>query len=342
MSFLWIQLLWLLLLVPVLVAAYVLLQRRRKKYALRYSSISLVKEALGRGPGMRRHIPPLLFLIGVITMIVAVARPVATITLPSQQATVILAIDVSGSMRAEDVKPNRIEAAKSAARLFVEKQPRNVLIGVVSFSGGASIVQTPTIDKESVLAAINRLVPQRRTAIGSGILTSLDAIFEEEEPDQALDVSPSNRDAPLAPEPPPSLAPEQRKSFAPAAVILLSDGVSTTGPNPLEVVPEAMSRGVRIYTVGLGTPEGTILNTRGYSIRVRLDEETLKRIAEQTDGSYFKAENETDLSKIYGDLGTQLVLKPEKTEITAGFTGAAVVILLAAGVLSMLWFNRLP
>ena len=142
-----------------LLAAYVLIQRRRQKYALRYASLSLVREAVGRGPGIRRHIPPVLFLLGLTTMVVALARPVATVMLPSQQGTVILTMDVSGSMRADDLKPNRIEAAKAAARAFVEKQPKNVRIGVVSFSGGASVVQAPTADREAVLAAIDRLTP---------------------------------------------------------------------------------------------------------------------------------------------------------------------------------------
>src|SRR4030042_1773191 len=166
MSFLWINMLWLLMLVPGLIMAYLLKQRRRQKYALRYSSLSLIKEALGSGPGFRRHIPPILFLIGLTVMMVAMARPVATVTLPSQQGTVILTFDVSGSMRADDIKPNRLEAAKSAARTFVERQSPTVRIGVVSFSNNAAVVQAPTKDREAVVAAINRLTPQRHTAIG--------------------------------------------------------------------------------------------------------------------------------------------------------------------------------
>src|SRR3990172_642630 len=161
MSFLWVDMLWALVLVPALVMAYILVQRRRRKYALRYASLSLVKEALGRGPGIRRHIPPVLFLISLTTMIFALARPVASVTLPSQQGTVILTLDVSGSMRANDLKPSRIDAAKAAARAFVEEQPRNVRIGVVSFSNGAALVQAPTTDREAVLAAIERLTLQR-------------------------------------------------------------------------------------------------------------------------------------------------------------------------------------
>ena len=338
MSFLWTEMLWLLLLVPVLVIAYILAQRRRQKYALRYSSLSLIKEALGHGPGIRRHIPPILFLIGLTTMIVALARPVATVMLPSQQGTAILTLDVSGSMRANDLEPSRLEAAKSAARLFVEKQPRNVRIGVVSFSDNAAIVQAPTTDREAVIAAINRLTVQRRTAIGSGIITSLNAIFEE----PGATPTPFRRDSLPLSEPTPTSAPLQRGTYAPAVVVLLSDGVSNTGPPPLEAVEQASNRGVRVYTVGVGSPQGTILRVEGYSIRVRLDEETLKRIAEKTDGSYFKADSETDLRNIYENLSTRLVFEAEQTELTAGFTGLAAVLLLIAGTLSLLWFNRLP
>ncbi|MBI4321058.1 MAG: VWA domain-containing protein [Chloroflexi bacterium] len=337
MSFLWFDMLWALLLVPVLILAYVLAQRRRRKYALRYASLSLVREALGRGPGIRRHIPPALFLIGMATMILAMARPVATVMLPSQQGTVILTVDVSGSMRAEDLKPNRIEAARSAARAFVEKQPKNVRIGVVSFSNNASIVQAPTSDREAVLAAINRLTLQRATAVGSGILTSLDAIFEDPGPRPT-----PSRDSLAAPEPTPVRTPVPRGTYAPAIVVLLSDGQSNTGPLPLQASKQASNRGVRVYTVGVGNPDGTVLRFDGRSIRVRLDEETLKRIAEETDGEYFKADSETDLRQIYEKLSTEFVFRGEQTELTAGFTGFATLLLLIAGTLSLMWFSRLP
>lgn len=340
MSFLWVNMLWLLLMVPVLVLVYILLQRRRQKYALRYSSLSLVKEAAGRSPGRRRHIPPSLFLLGLTVMLFALARPEATIMQLQRQATVILTFDVSGSMRADDVKPTRLEAAKAAGRAFVEKQPDNVRIGIVSFSESAAIVQAPTLDRDAVLAAINRLVSQRRTAIGSGILKSLDAIFEDT---QAPPTPPANNGelgapAPALPPVPETVAP----GSYPAVIVLLSDGQSNTGPPPLEIVNQAADRGVRVYSVGLGSPEGTILRTEGFAIRVRLDEDTLKRIAQQTSASYFKADNETDLRNIYEILGTRLIFKAEKTELTAWFTGLAIVLLAIAGTLSLLWFNRLP
>ncbi len=340
MSFLWPDLLWLLLVVPALVIAYIIVQRRRQRYALRYASLSLVKEALGRGPGIRRHIPPMLFLLGLAVMIVALARPVATVMLPSQQGTVILTLDVSGSMRAEDMKPNRLEAAKTAARSFVEKQPQNVRIGVVSFSDIAAVVQAPTTDREAILAAINRLSPQRGTAIGRGILTSLDTIFEE--PGAKPTPPFSSRDAFGFPEPTVTPTPVPHGTYAPAIVVLLSDGESNVGPRPLDIIDQAANRGVRVYTIGVGSPQGVVLQTQGRSIRVRLDEETLKRIADKTDADYFKADTETDLRNIYENLSTRLVLKAEQTELTAGFTGAAAVLMLIAGTLSLLWFNRLP
>lgn len=330
--------LWLLWIVPLLVVIYIMIQRRRQKFAVRYASLSLVKEAVGRGPGFRRHLPPALFLTGLTVLILAIARPVATVTLPSQEGTVVLAIDVSGSMRADDLNPSRIEAAKEAAKTFVEKQPRAVRIGVVSFSESAAIVQAPTKDRTAALAAINRLAPQSRTAIGSGISTSLDVIFEESDAPRA----PSSTDILGGDVQNVTPAPVPRGTYIPAAIVLLSDGQSNTGPAPLDVAETASEHGVRIYTVGMGFPEGTVLKMQGYSMRVRLDEETLKNIAEKTDGSYFKADNEADLQRIYENLGTRLVFKAEQAEITAPFTAAAAVFLLAGVALSLLWFNRLP
>ncbi len=340
MSFIWANMLWLLAVMPVIIIAYILVQRRRQKYALRYASLSLVKEAVGRGPGIRRHIPPALFLMGLAAAIFALARPTATIMMPSQQGTIILTMDVSGSMQADDVKPNRMEAAKAAALAFIEKQPKNVRIGVVSFSDSSAIVQAPTIDREAAVGAINRLVTQRGTAIGRGILTSLDAISGESSPVPA--VSPRGSFVLSQPTPVPTPTPLPPGEYAPALVVLLSDGESNVGPNPLDVVDQAANRGVRIYTVGLGSPEGTVLRVQGRSVRVRLDEETLKSIAQSTQGRYYKADTETNLRDIYENLGTRLVFKAEKTELTAVSTGVATVFLLIAGGLSLLWFNRLP
>jgi Ca-activated chloride channel homolog len=336
MSFLWTDMLWLLVLVPALAAVYIFILRRRQKYALRFASLSIMKDAVGRGPGFRRHIPPILFLLGITVMLLAIARPVTTVILPSQQGTVILAIDVSGSMRAEDVKPSRLEAAKSAARTFIEKQSSHVRIGIVSFSGSTAVVQPPTTNHELLSAAINRLVSQRSTAIGSGILMSLATIFEEPggsistTPDPITLAKPKNAPPPVA-----------RGSYSQGIIVLLSDGQSNTGPSPLDAADRAADRGVRVYTIGLGSPGGTILNFEGWTMRVRLDEDTLKKVAEKTDGKYFRADSETDLQKIYENLGTQIVFAPEQTEITALFTALAGIFLLAGILLSLLWFSRI-
>jgi Ca-activated chloride channel family protein len=335
MSFIWINMLWLLLLVPALVLVYILLQRRRQKYAVRYASLSLVKDALGKGPGFRRHIPPILFLAGLAVAIVALARPATTVVLPSQQGTVILTLDISGSMRADDMRPNRLEAAKAAARAFVDKQPKNVRIGIVAFSTTSALVQAPTKDRDQVLSAINRLATQRGTAVGNGILTSLRAIFEDAETDASLSLFDSFAEAQSLPD---GVEPG---SYRNAVVVLLSDGQSNRGPDPLEIADRAAMLGVRIYTVGLGSPEGVIMNFWGRSIRVRLDEEALKGIARKTDGSYFKADNETDLRTIYETLSTKFVSQMEKTEITAFFTAAAALTMFVGVLLSLIWFRRI-
>jgi Ca-activated chloride channel family protein len=326
-----------LVLVPVLVAVYIVLQRRRRRYAVRYASLSLVRDALGNGPGRRRHIPPALFLLAVAFMLIAAARPQTVVTVPAEEGTVILAIDVSGSMQATDVQPNRMEAAKAAATAFVDKQGPAVQIGVVSFSGDASIVQTPTTDKDLVRAAIARLRPQRATAIGRGILVSLDAIFTEDEvPPSAKYLNPGAAEAQAAPTAHPKMP-----GFAPATIVLMTDGQNNQFPQPLAIIDEAINRGVRVYTVGLGTAQGTVLRLAGRAVRTALDETTLKSIAELTDAEYFNASNAADLRKIYENLATQFVLRQEKTEITAYFTIVAAIFALAAAGLSVLWFGRL-
>ena len=342
MTFLWPTSLVLLVAVPVLLALYIWAQRRRRRYALRYASLSLVKEALGRGPGIRRHIPPALYLLALAFMLAALARPVTVVKVPSEEGTVILAIDVSGSMRSTDIRPDRITAAKAAATAFVLKQSENVKIGVVSFSADASIVQPPTTDHDLVLAAIDRLRIQRATAIGRAILTSLDAIWEDQgsEGDQPSAVL-SQPQLPGAPQAPTKTAvPGTAK--APASIILLTDGQNNQFPPPLSILDQAISRGIRVYTVGVGTPAGSILSLEGRSIRTSLDETTLKAIAADTDAQYFLATNADDLKKVYENLTTELVIRSQKTEVTALFTLVAAMFSVVAGALSLLWFNRLP
>jgi len=352
MTFQWPELLWLLLAVPLLVVAYIWLLRRKKKAALAYASLSMVREAMGVRQRFRRHIPPLLFLLALIAMIVAMARPAAVVTLPSQRQTIIMAMDVSGSMRATDVQPNRLAAAQAAARAFIADQPQNARIGVVSFAATASVVQPPTENREEILAAIDRFQLQRGTAVGSGILVSLKTIFPDVEfdlrswnprGDSARDqrrgipldgVRDSDKDK-SAPKPVPP------GSFTSAAIILLTDGQTTTGPDPIEAARMAADRGIRVYTVGIGTQAGEIIGAEGWSMRVRLDEETLKTIANLTRGEYFYAGTATDLKKVYEQLNTRVAMEKKETEITALVTAGAAILALLAALLSVLWFNRI-
>jgi Ca-activated chloride channel family protein len=339
MNFLWPGNLFLVLVVPALIAAYIWAQRRRQKYALRYASLSLVREALGNGPGRKRHIPPALFLTALLFMALGTARPETTVVVPVQEGTVILAIDVSGSMLAEDLKPNRMEAAKDAAKAFVARQGPDVKLGVVAFSGDAQIVQTPTKDKDLVVAAINRLRPQRATAIGRGMLASLDAIFEDSE-EVAPSVIAMKRLAgePTGPTPPPVPMGADRT----ATIVLLSDGQNNQFPAPQQVIEDAANRGIRVYTVGVGSADGTVVRIQGRAVRTRLDEATLKQIAEQTGAQYYNASNERDLRAVYENLSTQLVFREQKTEITAILTAIAAVLSMVAAALSLFWFNRIP
>jgi len=346
MTFLWPLMLWLLLLVPALVALYVVLLRRKRRTAVRYTGLGLVREAISAGQRVRRHVPPLLFLVALTLMIVAIARPAAVLTLPSQYQTIILAMDVSGSMRATDVKPSRLVAAQEAARAFVAEQPRTTRIGVVSFAATASIVQSPTHIREEIVEAINRFELQRGTAVGSGILVALKMIF----PDVEFDLRSYNprgdakKGVPLDPSRPADGAPPKPVapgSYTSAAIILLTDGQTTTGPNPIEAARMAGDRGVPVYTVGIGTPKGETIGGDGWSFRVRLDEEALKSIAGLTRGEYFYAGTATDLQKIYQNLNTRLFFEQKEMEITALFAAAGAIFAFVAALLSLFWFSRI-
>ena len=345
MKFLWPEALPLLLLVPVIAGLYVWLLRRRKRVAVRYANLPLVREALGRAAGWRRHVPPLLFLGALTALFVAMARPTAVITLPSQQDVVILAMDVSGSMRATDVEPNRLVASQNAAKAFIAEQPMTTRIGVVSFAGTAALVQPPTQSRDDLIAAIDRFQLQRATAIGSGIIVSLAAIF----PDAGIDISQftHGRDPRAFPIDPskksdkPAHKPVPPGSYQSAVIILLTDGQRTTGPDPVEAAKMAADRGVRVFTVGVGTPQGEVIGFEGWSMRVRLDEETLKQIANITQGEYFYAGTAVDLKKIYENLNARLVFERKETEVSAMFAGIGAVLALLAAGLSVLWFHRI-
>jgi Ca-activated chloride channel family protein len=340
MSFQWPSMLWALLLAPLLVAAYLLLMRRRHRRRLRLSSIAIARQALGPGPGWRRHLPPALLLASVVVLLMATARPTAVIQLPSQQETIILAMDVSGSMRAADVQPNRLVASQEAAKAFVKALPREVRIGVVAFAGTAAVVQAPTLSRDDVVAAIDRFQLQRGTAIGSGIVLSLAAIF----PDDGIDLSQITGARPMPPAPgdKPKVRhdPVEAGSYRSAAIILLTDGQRTAGPDPREAAQMAADRGVRVYTVGIGTVSGEVIGFEGWSMRVRLDEEALKAIAGQTRAQYFYAGTAQDLKQVYQGLGSRLVVETRETEVTAVFAALGALLALAAAAMSLWWFGR--
>ncbi len=337
MSFIWPTLLLALLGIPVLVLLYVRLQRRRHRFAARYGSLGLVHDALGSGIGFRRHVPALVFLAGITILIFSLARPQGTIDVPKNQGTVILTFDVSGSMAANDFHPNRMEAAKAAARQFVEKQPSSIAIGVVAFSDGGISVQSPTSDRQQTLDTIDRLVPQRGTSIGNGLLVALNTIVVNAGDPPILKTS-----DPASPSGSVQTVPTPQGWYPSAAIVLLSDGENNESPDPSTAANLAADLGVRVYTVGIGSPSGIDLQVEGFTVHTSLDEDTLKAIAGTTGGLYYNAGNEEQLRQIYSDLKPKLSIRPEKIELTSLFAGLGMIVFLAGGLLSLLWFGHVP
>ena len=345
MTFFWPDLLWLLLLLPALVLLYLWLMKRKRQAALRYASLAMVREAMAGSSSWRRHLPPLLFLLALGALLLASARPFATLRLPSQQETIVLAMDVSGSMRATDVEPNRLVAAQNAAKAFLADLPRQVKVAIVAFAGTASVVQPATVNREDLVAAIDKFQMQRGTAIGNGIVMSLAELF----PDADIDLSKMQYGSRPQGASLDDKAKTGKKTYEPvapgsngsAAIILLTDGQRTTGVDPMEAAKLAADYGVRVYTVGVGTVNGETIGFEGWSMRVRLDEESLKAIAAKTQAEYFYAGTAQDLKKVYTSLSSKLTLQKKETEISGllALLGAALA-LLSAG-LSMLWFNRI-
>ena len=347
MSFMWPQFLWLLLAIPLLVLVYVWLLQRKKKLVLRYASLSIVKEAMGTRMSLRRHIPPILFLLAVAAMLLAAARPFAVVTLPSTQETIILAMDVSGSMRATDVKPNRLVAMQNAAKSFLATLPRNVKVGIVAFAGSAQVVQPATLSREDLVTAIDKFQLQRATAIGSAIVVSLAELF----PDEGIDLSSmtygngTSRGVSLDQAPgkvgKKDFVPVAPGSYPSAAIILLTDGQRTTGVDTLQAAKLAADHGVRIYTVGVGTVDGETIGFEGWSMRVRLDEATLKAVALSTQAEYFFAGSAETLTKVYEKLSSRLTVEKKETEVSGLLALAAAVLAITSAGLSLLWFNRI-
>jgi Ca-activated chloride channel homolog len=359
MTFIWTEMLWLMLLVPVLVALY-FWALRRKKASVRFASLGLIRQAVGKSVGWRRHVPPALFLLAMTVLILAVARPAAVIELASSRATVILAMDVSGSMRARDVEPSRIEAMQVAARNFIQNQPADVQIGIVAFAAAALLVQAPTVDREALVAAINSFDLRRGTAVGSGVLQSLATIFPDQDFDELQGDNPFDAlgmpslrggidSRPLGgigePDGPPKASvaehvPVEPGSYQNAVVILLTDGATTVGPDPIAAGRLASEYGVRVFTVGFGSSEGDVVDFGGRSMRAQLDAESLQSIADVTRAQYFEARSSDDLNKVYEGLSTKLISEKKLTEIAFLFAGIGALLALAGAGLSVLWFGR--
>jgi len=347
MTFIWPEMLWLLTAAPLLIALYAFLLHRKKRATAHYAGLLMVQSAASTASRTRRYLPPVLLFLAIVALILSTSRPAAVVTLPTQHETIILAMDVSGSMRATDVEPSRIVAAQTAAKNFILDQPSSTRIGIVTFAGAAAVAQYPTQNRDDVLAAIDRLELQRATAIGSGILVSLKILF----PTLDFDLSTGN------PRKDPTKGPQfdswgnpikkfEMKPVAPgsydsAVIVLLTDGQTTAGPDPIESARMAAERGVRVYTVGIGTPGGEILNAGGMRMRVKLDEDTLKQIAAITHGEYFFAASSPDLKNVYKSLSSRFSTEKRETEISALFVAGAVLLALTAAMMSLAWFNRI-
>jgi Ca-activated chloride channel homolog len=350
MTFLWLGLLVLLAAVPVLVALYLWSQRRRRPGGARYSSLALIREALPGSARRRRHLPFALFAAGVSALVLALGRPAVVLSVPTNETTVILSIDVSGSMCSTDIAPTRLEAAEDAAVGFVASQTANTQIGIVAFSGFAAVVQPPTTDQEALVDAIRSLTTGRRTAIGSGLLAAIDAIAEVD-PTVPRSVIPGRPGT----EPPPVVP----GAYAPDIIVLLTDGASNAGPEPVDAAQQAADRGLRVYTIGFGSEEGGQLepvcrqqfmgNEPGGGFggggfgggaggfRRGIDEGTLRQVADRTGGTYYPAESAADLQHVLATLPTTLITKHEVVEVSAGFVGLGGILAAIALLLGRAW-----
>ncbi|MBC5765738.1 VWA domain-containing protein [Ramlibacter albus] len=344
MLFLWPDYLWLLLALPLLPAAYVWLLRRGRKNAVRYSNVGVVRAA-AEGRNWRRHVPPALLLLAICGLLVAAARPVARVTLPWSRSTIMLAIDVSLSMRVSDVQPTRLAAAQEAAKLFLKDLPKDIDVGLITFAGSSQVAQRATLDRAALVTAIDAFQMQRGTAIGNAIVHCLSELF----PEQGIDIGEmtfggrkQSRSLDDKAKPPPKqVQPVPPGSYKSAAIILLSDGRRTTGIDTLEAAKMAADRGVKIYVVGLGTPDGAASMGEGYSIYLQLDEPTLREVARVTGGDYHHAGTAEKLRAVYENLGSQLQVQTRETEVTALVAAGSALLTLIAALLSVVWFRRI-
>jgi Ca-activated chloride channel family protein len=348
-TFVWLPLLVLLLLVPLLVAVYAWSQRRRRPVAARYSSLALIRDAGLSRARARRHLPFALVAGSATALVLALGRPAVVRSVPVNETTIILSMDVSGSMCSTDIAPTRLEAAETAAIAFVQSQNSHTQIGLVAFSGFAAVIQPPTTDQGALIDAIRSLTTGRRTAVGSGILAGIDAIAEVD-PDVARSVQPGRPGA----EPPPVA----EGQYVADIIVLLTDGASNAGPEPLDAAQQAVNRGVRVYTIGFGTQEGGALEATcrrqfignepggGFGFgggggvggfRRGIDEDTLKGVAAATGGTYHTAETAAELEQVFAELPTSLITKTEPVEISVGFLGIGFALAAAGLLLGRAW-----
>jgi Ca-activated chloride channel homolog len=353
MSLLWPSFLYLFLLIPLAVLVYLWILRRRRRFAVRYSSLSLVREAAAKQSWLRKHLPFVLFLAALASLIFALMRPVATVMVPSNKATVIMAIDVSRSMCSTDIPPNRLIVAKEAARSFIQNNTSGRQVGIVAFAGFAELIQPPTTDLRLLEHAVESLIPARRTAIGSAILRSIDAIAEVDNR-----VAPSELSQAIEP----AIPQAPNGDYVPHIIVLLTDGASNAGPLPMSAAQQAMERGVRVYTIGFGTTNNSSpMNCGdedpfgfgggfgspfgggggggfgGGAFRREIDEETLKQVADATGGEYYIATSATELQDVFQNLPTYVTVTRETTEISVFFTAMAVLIAILAMILAVRW-----
>jgi Ca-activated chloride channel homolog len=321
MSFATPFILWGLLLIPLALVGYWLVQRRRIKYAARFTNLDLLANVVDASPGRRRHVPAALALAALAALVVAMARPQAVVAVPRDDATVLLTMDSSASMTATDVAPTRLDAAKSASSSFLDELPDRFRVGLVSFSNTVSVLEEPTDDRDSVRSALDAIEGDVGTALGDAIVESVA----------------------LAP------TPEEQQSWGGKslfAILLLSDGANSIGREPLDVLDQAKEAGVPIYTIAFGTPDGTIeiTNDAGFTqtYAVPPDPETLRTVAEETGGRFFEAPTEADLQAVYREIDSQVSYEDQERELTAAFAGAGAVFLLLGAGLSALWFGRIP
>lgn len=359
MTFLSPALLWGLLLIPAALAAYVMVQRRRTRYAIRFTNLDLLANLIPKRPAWRRHLPAALYLAALVSLLVSLARPQALVPVPKEQATVVMVMDTSGSMAASDVQPNRMTAARSAGKTFLDQLPTQFRVAIVSFASTTQTLVRPTTDRVAAREALDRLRADGGTAMGDGLVRAIElaqaspATADTQRPagttPAATPSLPGGTRGPVLPTPTVPATPTpagqpgaEEPERAPMAILLLSDGANTAGAvQPLVAARQAQALGIPVYTIALGTPTGA-LEVQGRRITVPPDEATLRQIAEITGGQYFGAPSARDLQAVYEDIGSRIGYVQEPREVTAVFAAAGALLLATGGTLALVWFNRFP